>query len=156
MKRIIFSILLFLLLIDCRKVQDVPKMQTLITKQSNNSFEETVKKLEAAITEKGLKLMAKIDHSENAKKGADLELRPTLLFIFGKPKVGTPLMQAAQTIAIDLPQKALVYEDAAGKVLVSYNDPRYLRERHDARGKEELLAKVSGVLAALADAATSE
>ena len=80
--------------------------------------------------------------------------RPTQLVIFGNPKVGAPLMQCAQSVAIDLPQKALITQDAQGRVWLSYNDPAYLRQRHHIEGCKPVLAKVSGALAKFARAAT--
>ncbi|HVU45563.1 MAG TPA: DUF302 domain-containing protein [Terracidiphilus sp.] len=96
---------------------------------SNHSVDETVVKLEAILNAKGVKLFALVDHSGEAAK-VGMTMRPTKLLIFGSPKAGTPLMQAAPSIAIDLPLKILVCEDAAGKVWVSYNAPDYLRARH--------------------------
>src|SRR5262249_45821704 len=86
-------------------------------------------KLKNAFTEKGLKVFALIDHSGDAEK-VGLKMPPTKLLIFGNPKGGTPLMVATPSLAIDLPLKALVAEDANGKVTVTYNDSEYLRERH--------------------------
>lgn len=92
-------------------------------------MDETVRRLQAAFAAKGLQVFALVDHSGEAEK-AGLKMRPTKVLIFGSPKAGTPLMVAAPSLAIDLPLKALVAEDAAGKVSVTYNDPEYLRERH--------------------------
>src|ERR1700756_5085768 len=96
---------------------------------SRYSVDETIKRLQAALAAKGLQVFAVVDHSGEAEK-VGLQMRPTKVLIFGSPKAGTPLMVAAPTLAIDLPLKALVAEDAAGKVSVTYNDPEYLRERH--------------------------
>lgn len=96
---------------------------------------------------KGIKLFAMIDHSGEAQK-AGMQMRPTKLLIFGNPKAGTPLMIAAPTIAIDLPLKLLVWEDASGKTRVSYNDPAYLQQRHGL--PQELVQNIAaaGALAA--------
>jgi len=94
------------------------------------SVEETVQRLQAAFVSKGLQIFALIDHSGEAEKNG-LKMPPTKLIVFGSPKSGTPLMVAAPSLAIDLPLKALVAEDGNGKVSVTYNDPEYLRERHD-------------------------
>ena len=102
----------------------------LIQVPSHYSVDETVRRLEAAFAEKGMRIFALIDHSGEAEK-AGLKMRPTKVVIFGSPKGGTPLMVAAPSLAIDLPLKALVAEDAQGKVSVTYNDPEYLKERHD-------------------------
>jgi len=101
----------------------------LVQIPSRYSVDETMKRLQAAFATKGLQVFAVVDHSGEAEK-VGLKMRPTKVLIFGSPKAGTPLMVAAPTLAIDLPLKALVAEDAAGKVSVTYNDPEYLRERH--------------------------
>ncbi|MGJ8582348.1 MAG: DUF302 domain-containing protein, partial [Psychromonas sp.] len=85
--------------------------------------------------------------------GVDLVLTDTEVLIFGNPKVGTPLMQCAPTMAIDLPQKVLVWKDANNTVWLSYNDPEYLKQRHDIQGCDEVVKKVSNVLSALTAAA---
>jgi uncharacterized protein (DUF302 family) len=101
----------------------------IVTIPSQHSVNETVQKFEQIIQSKGLKLFAVIDHSGEAEK-AGLSMRPTKVVIFGDPKAGTPLMVAAPTVAIDLPLKALVWEDPGGKVWISYNAPSYLQARH--------------------------
>lgn len=108
---------------------------------SRYSVDETVRRLEAAFAEKGLQVFAVIDHSGEAAK-IGLKMRPTKVLIFGSPKGGTPLMVAAPSLAIDLPLKALVAEDAEGKASVTYNDPQYLRERHGV--PEELIKNLAG------------
>jgi uncharacterized protein (DUF302 family) len=113
----------------------------LIQVASRYSVDETVQRLEAAFAEKGLQVFAVIDHSGAAEK-VGLKMRPTKLVIFGSPKGGTPLMVVAPSLAIDLPLKALVAEDAAGKVSVTYNDPEYLRDRHSVPG--ELIKNLAG------------
>jgi uncharacterized protein (DUF302 family) len=101
----------------------------LIQVASRYSMDETMRRLQAAFAEKGLKVFAVVDHSGEAEK-VGLKMRPTKVLIFGSPKAGTPLMVAAPSLAIDLPLKALVAEDAAGKVSVTYNSPDYLQQRH--------------------------
>ena len=101
----------------------------IVHKPSKHSVDETLGKLQAILQAKGIAVFALIDHSGEAKK-VGMEMRPTKLLIFGNPKGGTPLMLAAPSIAIDLPLKILVWEDDQGKVLVSYNSPEYLAERH--------------------------
>ena len=124
----------------------------LVTIQSANSAEETLSKLEAALEENGLLTVAVVDHSANAER-AGLELPPTYLVIFGNPNVGTPLMQAKRMVAIDLPQKMLIYEDEAGDVYVTYNDPQYLAARHGLTDVDEQLGMISNALSNLAGAA---
>ena len=101
----------------------------LITVQSNYGPEETMNRFEAEVRAKGMTVFANIDHAAGAAK-AGLPLRPTDLIIFGNAKGGTPLMQSAQTIGIDLPLKALVWQDVSGKTWLSYNDPGWLAKRH--------------------------
>jgi uncharacterized protein (DUF302 family) len=101
----------------------------LVKVPSRYSVEETLRRLEAVFTEKGLKVFAVIDHSGEAEK-VGLKMRPTKVVLFGSPRSGTPLMVAAPSLAIDLPLKALVAEDEAGKVSVTYNRPDYLQQRH--------------------------
>jgi len=96
---------------------------------SNHSVEQTVEKLKNILQSKGVTLFALIDHSGEAQK-VGLKMPATKLLIFGNPKAGTPLMLAAPSSAIDLPLKLLVWEDAQGKVWVSYNSPEYLQKRH--------------------------
>jgi uncharacterized protein (DUF302 family) len=101
----------------------------IIDTLSNHSVDETVEKLKGILQAKGIALFALVDHSGEAQK-VGMKMPPTKLLIFGNPKGGTPLMLAAPTVAIDLPLKILVREDAQGKVWVSYNSPAYLQERH--------------------------
>jgi uncharacterized protein (DUF302 family) len=101
----------------------------IISRASPHSVDETAGKLAAALREKGVTLFALVDHSAEAAR-VGMNMPPTKLLIFGSPKGGTPLMLAAPSAAIDLPLKILVAEDAKGNVLVSYNSPEYLKERH--------------------------
>jgi uncharacterized protein (DUF302 family) len=123
----------------------------IIAKPSNHSVDETVEKLKGILQDKGVMLFAVIDHSGEAAK-AGLHMPPTKLVIFGNPKAGTPLMLASPSIAIDLPLKILIAEDAAGKVSVSYNSPAYLKQRHNL--PQELLPNIA-VIEALATAVAS-
>jgi len=107
----------------------MPTRNGLVQIASRYSVDETMKRLQAAFVAKGLQVFAVIDHSGEAEK-VGLKMKPTKVIVFGSPKAGTPLMVAAPSLAIDLPLKALVAEDAGGKVSVTYNDPEYLKERH--------------------------
>jgi uncharacterized protein (DUF302 family) len=102
----------------------------LIHLSSPYSVAETSKRLESMLQAKGIQLFCHIDHSGEAEK-AGFTMRPTRLLVFGNPRAGTPLMLRAPSVAIDLPVKALVSEDADGKVWVTYNSPGYLQQRHD-------------------------
>src|SRR5712671_3277751 len=114
----------------------------IVDKPTNHSVDETVEKLKRILQSKGGALFATVDHSGEAAK-VGMKMPPTKLLIFGSPKAGTPLMLAAPRIAIDLPLKILVWEDAQGKVWVSYNSPEYLKERHGL--PQELLANIAVV-----------
>ncbi len=117
-----------------------PTQSGIIDIPTNNSVDQTVTKLKTILEAKGVTLFALIDHSGEAQK-VGLTMRPTKLLIFGSPKAGTPLMLAAPSIAIDLPLKILVWEDAQGQTRLSYNDPEYLRTRHNLPA--ELLANIA-------------
>ncbi len=124
----------------------------LISIKSNHSARETADRFESILAEKGLTLFQRIDHAEGARKVGQ-ELRPTELIIFGNPKVGTPLMKCGQSVGIDLPQKALVWEDKEGQVWLTYNDPNYLAERHGITGCGEIIKKIETALSDIAEAA---
>ena len=113
----------------------------LIHLRSPYSVPETLKRLEALLTAKGLMVFGRVDHSGEAAK-VGLTMRPTQLIIFGSPKAGTPLMVASPTLAIDLPLKALAWEDADGKVWLSSNSPEYLKTRHGI--PDELVKNIAG------------
>jgi uncharacterized protein (DUF302 family) len=101
----------------------------IISKPSKYSVPETLHRLETILTSKGIKVFAQVDHSGEAEK-AGLKMPPTQLLIFGNPKGGTPVMLAAPTAAIDLPWKALAWQDGAGQVWLSYNDAAYIQKRY--------------------------
>jgi uncharacterized protein (DUF302 family) len=101
----------------------------LVTVPSAHNAKQTVDRMEAALKAGGATVFARIDHAAGATATGQT-LRPTELIIFGNPKAGTPVLQAAQTAGIDLPMKALAWEDAAGKTWVSYNDPAWVASRH--------------------------
>jgi uncharacterized protein (DUF302 family)/uncharacterized membrane protein YidH (DUF202 family) len=114
----------------------------IIDQPSNHSVDETVSQLKAMLEAKGVMIFAVVDHSGEAEK-AGMNMRPTKLIIFGSPKAGTPIMQAAPSAAIDLPLKILIWEDGDGKTWVSYNSPEYLKERHHI--PDELLQNIAFV-----------
>ena len=121
----------------------------IISKSINHTVDETVEKLKTLLQAKGVKLFAVIDHSGEAE-AIGIKMPPTKLLIFGNPKGGTPLMLAAPTVAIDLPLKLLVWEDAHGSRWISYNSTQYLKERHSL--PDDLLKNIA-VIEALAAAA---
>jgi uncharacterized protein (DUF302 family) len=114
----------------------------VVTKPSKYSVSETIDRIERAVTVKGMKIFTRIDHGGEAKK-VGLEMRPTELLIFGNPKGGTALMVSRPTAAIDLPMKALAWEDQEGKVWLTYNAPELLQERHGVPA--ELTSKLDPV-----------
>jgi uncharacterized protein (DUF302 family) len=110
--------------------------------------------LEAEILAKGMKVFARIDHGAGAAD-AGLELRPTNLIIFGNARGGTPLMQASQTAGIDLPLKVLVWQDAAGKTWLSYNEPNWIVQRHGLGVRAEIIDKMAAALSAMSRTAAN-
>lgn len=122
----------------------------MIDVASNYSVAETIERLEALVKSKQLTVFARIDFSGDAAK-AGLSMPPTQMLIFGSPKAGTPLMLAAPRVAIDLPLKALAWQDASGRVWMSYNAPEYLTSRHGL--PETLLPNIAGIKALVEQAA---
>lgn len=118
--------------------------------RSHHSVRETIQRVESLLQAHGLTVFCRIDHSGEAER-VGLEMRPTQVLIFGSPKAGTPLMVASPTLAIDLPLKALVWEDADATVWLSYNSPEYLKQRHHV--PDDLLKNIAGVSALLQQAA---
>jgi uncharacterized protein (DUF302 family) len=124
----------------------------LVNVKSTHSVKDTADRLEKALATKGMTVFIRIDHTAGAKK-AGLALPPTEVVIFGNPKVGTPLMQCSRSVAVDLHQKALIWEDDQGQVWLTYNDPAYLATRHAITGCEAVIKKVGGALQNFAAAA---
>ena len=127
----------------------------LVTKPSAHDVKTTADRLVNILEKKGLTVFGRVDHAAGAAKVGS-ELRPMEVVIFGNPKIGTPLMKCAATVGIDLPQKALIWEDDSGKTQLAYNDPAYLKQRHGIEGCDPVLEKVSGALAKLTGAAVSK
>jgi uncharacterized protein (DUF302 family) len=119
-----------------------PSDNGIVHLRSPYSVPETLQRLEALVTAKGLTIFARVDHSGEAAK-VGMEMPPTELLIFGSPKSGTPLMIASPTLAIDLPLKALAWQDVDGAVWLSYNSPEYLQQRHQI--PESLLQNIAGI-----------
>lgn len=126
----------------------------MINIKSDFSVVKTADRLENILKKKGMTLFNRIKHSEGAAK-VDIELRETELMIFGNPKVGSPLMKCQQSIAIDLPQKALIWKDENSKVWISYNSPQYLVKRHQLEGCTKVLSKIENALAKMTKAAAT-
>ena len=127
----------------------------VINVASTFNVKETADRMERVLKEKGMTIFKRIKHSEGAGK-VGIELRDTELIIFGNPKVGSPLMKCRQSVAIDLPQKALIWKDDKAKVWISYNDPRYLKKRHNITGCGEVISKIEKALAGIAKSASTK
>jgi uncharacterized protein (DUF302 family) len=127
----------------------------LITIRSGHGPKDTMSRLEAEVKTRGMTIFARIDHAAGAT-AAGLSLPPTEVLIFGNAKGGTPLMQSVQTIGIDLPLKALVWQDVSGATFLSYNDPAWLAKRHGLSGAmQAAVGNMSAALQAVARAATT-
>jgi uncharacterized protein (DUF302 family) len=125
----------------------------LVTLPSAHGAAETIARLERVLAEKGIQIFARIDHAGAAQE-VGLPLRFTRVLVFGNPRAGTPLMQARQSIGLDLPLKVLVWEDEAGRAWLTYNEPAYLAQRHEVRDREEAVKALSTGLKAIVRAAT--
>ena len=150
MKKAILAALLIVLI-----AIPVAAADGVINVASTFNVKETADRMESILNEKGMTIFKRIKHSEAAGK-VGIELRETELIIFGNPKVGSPLMKCQQSVAIDLPQKALIWEDEKAKVWISYNDPRYLEKRHNISGCEEVITKIEKALAGITKAASTK
>jgi uncharacterized protein (DUF302 family) len=126
----------------------------LVTLPSTHSAAETVERLKALLEQKNIQMFAHIDHAAAAQQ-VGMSLRPTQVLIFGNPQAGTPLMQSRQTIGLDLPLRVLVWEDAAGKVWLTYRRLDALAQRHHITDRDEAIKALETGLAALARAATA-
>jgi uncharacterized protein (DUF302 family) len=138
-----------------RESDSLPSVEGLTSIQSVFGPRETMDRLEAEIRSKGLTIFAKIDHAGGAAE-VGLKLRPTELIIFGNARGGTPLMQSAQTVGIDLPLKALVWQDAAGKTWISYNEPNWIAHRHGVADAEPAVSKMTDLLSAITTTAAGD
>ena len=123
-------------------------MEGLANIRSRFGPKETMDRLEAEIRARGMKVFARIDHATDAAE-AGLALRPTELIIFGNARGGTPSMQSVQTVGIDLPLKALVWEDASGTTWLSYNEPSWIAQRHNIPNAEPTANKMTAALSAM-------
>ena len=150
MKTLILTILVVL-------IMSVPAyaVEGMIDVKSSFGVKETGDRLENVLKEKGMTIFNRVKHSD-AAKNVGVELRETELIIFGNPKVGSPLIKCEQSVAIDLPQKALIWKDSEGKVWISYNNPRYLEKRHTISNCEEVISKIEKALAGITNAASTK
>ncbi len=144
----IAALISFLILAPDARATD----QGMIYKQSAHGVKETLDRLEKVFKKKGITVFARVNHAAGAKKiGA--KLLPTETIIFGNPKIGTPLMQSDRHIGLDLPLKVLAWRDKNGKVMIAYNDPKYLANRHHIKNRDKVFAGMAGALNKLTNAA---
>ena len=133
----------------------LPAHAGMITKASENSVAVTIDKLAAAVEKAGAKVFARVDHAKGAASiGSDL--RPTQMLMFGNPKLGTPAMQAGQSIGLDLPLRVVAWETEDGSVMVGYHDPADVAALHGLPADHPTIAKMTGALGKLTGAATSK
>ncbi|MGZ8210085.1 MAG: DUF302 domain-containing protein [Burkholderiales bacterium] len=140
----------------CATAVPAVAVEGLITKPSSHSVDETIEKLEAAVKKRGFMLFARLDHAA-AAESVGLKMPRATVIVFGNPRLGTPVFINTPTVAIDLPLRALVWEDSSGKVFLSYNSSEFLYgaiyARHGVRSDKAVAAKVEATLAAIADEA---
>lgn len=129
--------------------------EKLVTIESKHSVKGSLDRLTAALDQRGIKPVARVDHAAGAK-AAGMELPPTEILIFGNPKLGTPLMQANPEVGIDLPMKVLAWQDKAGKVWVAYTAPDALKARYDIADRDEVFKAMAAALQALTKAASGQ
>jgi uncharacterized protein (DUF302 family) len=127
----------------------------LVSKKSGVGVGETLDRLEAVLEKKGITIFSRVRHTAGAAD-AGVELRPTELLIFGNPRLGSHFFTSRQTAGIDLPMKALAWEDADGQVWLTYNDPQYIADRHGISDREEIVKKMSSALDKMTNAAIGE
>lgn len=124
----------------------------MISKKSAHSVKETLDRLETVLKKKGITVFARVSHDAGAKK-VGIALRPTALLLFGNPKLGSHMFTSSQTAGIDLPMKALVWEDEKGQVWLTYNDPTYIANRHGITDRAEIVTEMANALDKLTGAA---
>ena len=148
--RHVFCLVLFAMLWSPANAAD-----DLVTLESKYSVKETLDRLSAILTKKGILVMARVNHAAGAK-AAGLELPPTELLIFGNPKLGTPLMQTNRVVGLDLPMKVLAWRDGDGKVRLTYAAPSVLKARYNVTGRDVVFEAMTKALAGLTKAAAGQ
>ncbi|MDY0223728.1 MAG: DUF302 domain-containing protein [Desulfobacterium sp.] len=150
MKKLILTILVVLTM-----TVPIYAAEGILDVKSSFGVKETGDRLERILKEKGMTIFNRVKHSEAAEK-VGVALRETELIIFGNPKVGSPLMNCQLSVAIDLPQKALIWKDNEDQTWISYNDPRYLQKRHDISNCDEVILKIEKALSGMIKAAATK
>ena len=148
------NMLLTLFLLSIPLIGECSNRDDLLTFASKHSVNDTASQLIQILEEKGFTIFDKIEHSLSASK-VGIELRDTTVIIFGNPNIGSKLMQCNPTIAIDLPQKALIWKDSENQVWLSVNNPEYLKDRHNVQGCDPFFSKIKAALTAISNKATS-
>lgn len=149
----LLSIVWVVLLISSNSV--IAEERGLLVFKSEYSASETLARLKANLQEKKFKVFSHIDHSAGAKANA-ITIRDTQLVVFGNPKIGSRLMQCNQAVAIDLPQKALIWKDSDGSILLAFNNPDYLSQRHQLGNCQQLISKITAALTKIANEVTQK
>ena len=156
MKKLILVLLLCFTSTNILYAEDTQNnINGMIVKSSMNSVSKTIDRLEEVLKSKGITIFLRLDHAAGAQKVGN-QLRPTQLLIFGNPKLGSPLMMSKQSIGIDLPLKAVAWEDAEGKVWLGYNTPDFLSKRHHINDRQKVVNKMTKVLDKFSQFATSK
>jgi len=156
MKKLILVLLLCFAYTNTLYAEDTKNnINGMIIKSSMNSVTKTIDRLEEVLKSKGITIFLRLDHAAGAQKVGN-QLRPTQLLIFGNPKLGSPLMMSKQSIGIDLPLKAVAWEDAEGKVWLGYNTPDFLSKRHHINDRQKVVNKMTKVLDKFSQFATSK
>lgn len=155
MNKYLISSFLFISVVSINFSQASETRNDLMIFESKHSVNDTSKNLKELLIAKGFTIFTTVDHQAGAHK-AGLELTETQVIIFGNPKIGSKLMQCAPTIAIDLPQKALIWKDSDNKVWLSMNNPSYLKKRHQVKGCDAIFPKITAALKAFSIKATQQ
>lgn len=155
MKRKTFAILFSLIVSFYTGAVHAGSADGLVVMKSAHSASVTLDRLQSLLKSKGIRVFARVSHKDNAK-GVGLQLRPTELLIFGNPKLGTHFFTSKQSAGIDLPMKALAWEDNKGQTWYAYNDPAYIAKRHGIKNRSDIVKKMSNALANFAKMATGK
>jgi uncharacterized protein (DUF302 family) len=145
MKKILVAVIIALFSANAFAAGAAPKGKGMISIKSKHSVKVTIDRLSAILKKKGITVALRWSHSAKAN-GVGIKLRPTELLLFGNPKLGSHMFTSNQTAGIDLPMKALAWQDAKGQVWLTYNDPAYIAKRHGIRNRAKIVKKMRGAL----------
>ncbi|MCP3851970.1 MAG: DUF302 domain-containing protein [Gammaproteobacteria bacterium] len=153
--KIVMSFFLFFLVTTSSFADNQTTENGLIIKSSDYDVAQTLDRFETIVKKKGITVFVRVNHAQGAKS-VDVEMAPSEVLIFGNPKLGSPLMLSKPTAAIDLPLKAIAWEDKEGKVWLAYNTPAYIAKRHGITDKQVVIKKMTGALNKFSDYATKK